>query len=360
MEYVIDKIESKNNNFDFLRFFAASLVIVSHSFPLSGSKFEPFSWLSGFYTLGGLALVIFFTMSGFLIVKSWTDYPDYLNFAKKRFLRIIPGLVVVTFFSILVIGPLVTVVNLDSYFQSRQIIDYLKNVFMFPMYDNLPGVFVNNIYPNAVNGSLHTIPVEIVMYGMVVIFGILGVFRNKLFPVAIVLILLIMDFHVLPRMNTGNQSVFFHPIVSFFWLATYFAIGSCFYIYREKIPYDKIIAFFALIMLLLSFKTPAAQFVGYFAFPYLVIYLSFLDISWLRNFSKYGDFSYGLYIYAFPVQQTIMHFSRNKINIVYFFLISYAITLIFACISWNIIEKPFLNLKKKRIRRWLFEERVAY
>ena len=176
---LIQKADSKENNFHFLRFLAAALVIFSHSYPLSGSKFEPFAWLVQYNTFGGLAVNIFFLISGFLITKSWLDNPNIFQFSMKRILRIMPAFIVAIFFSVFVVGPLVTNLSFKEYIVHPFTKLYLMNVFMFPIHYNLPGVFVNNPYPNAVNGSLWSLPVELIMYGLVAVLGLLRVFSKS-------------------------------------------------------------------------------------------------------------------------------------------------------------------------------------
>lgn len=358
--YFSDKIKNRDNNFDFLRFFAASLVIISHSFALFGAGYEPLKWLSEWDSLGGLALAFFFVMSGFLITKSWIENPDLLNFTKKRFLRIVPGFFFAIFFVVFIIGPLVTTFNLNEYFNNPQLIIYMKNIFMFPIYYDLPGVFNNNIYPNAVNGSIWTLPVEVVMYFSVVAFAFLGIYKRKILPLAITLLFVFVDVNVLPKMGFKNTVFLYLPIVPFFKLLVYFFIGLCFYVYRNYIPYDKTIALLMLIIWVMSFRTQATHFISFLTLPYVIMFVGLLDIKLLKNFSKYGDFSYGLYIYAFPIQQTTIHFLYHRINLFEFFIISYFFTFIVAYLSWNLVEKPFLNLKNKRFRKWLFGDRFVY
>ncbi|MCI0501914.1 MAG: acyltransferase, partial [Epsilonproteobacteria bacterium] len=67
-----------------------------------------------------------------------------------------------------------------------------------------------------------------------------------------------------------------------------------------------------------------------------------------KVFSKTGDYSYGLYIYAFPVQQTLVHFYREDMNVYIFFVASFVITFILSILSWHLFEKKILNLKHKR------------
>jgi peptidoglycan/LPS O-acetylase OafA/YrhL len=98
-----DRLDARRNNFDVLRLVAASLVLFSHCYPLTGHE-EPFGRLTG-WTLGEVGVVMFFAMSGFLIAKSWTDQPYPRAFAVKRALRLLPALVVAVGVTTLVIGP---------------------------------------------------------------------------------------------------------------------------------------------------------------------------------------------------------------------------------------------------------------
>lgn len=338
---------SRENNFDFLRFFAVSLVIISHTYPLSGAKYEPFALFSGYDTFGGLAVSIFFVISGFLIKKSWSDNPNLLVFFSKRFLRIFPALICTLLFAIFIIGPLVTTFNIGKYFIHPQTRDYLANVFLFPIYYNLPGVFTYNPYPNAVNGSLWTLPVEFIMYFSVPLFGVLGIlFKEKIFIPFMLLLLLFLDFHLLAKPEYQSLVIYYILVVPSLKLTIFFLAGSLFYVYREKIFLNSTLAFLALSLYFISFQTPIACFVSFFTLPYLVIYIAFVNIPFIRHFGKYGDFSYGMYIYAFPIQQTLMYLFAKYLNLWNFFIFAYLITFIFAFFSWHFVEKPALKLKK--------------
>lgn len=345
-----EKINTRENNFDFLRFFAASLVIISHTFPLFGSQFEPFVAVAGYTTFGGLAVYIFFTISGFLITKSWFDNPGFFIFAYKRFLRIFPGLIAAVFFGALIVGPLATKLSVREYLTHPQTMDYLKNVFLFPIRYYLPGVFTDNPYQNAVNGSLWTLSIEFIMYVFVAVFGVLGILKRKWLIAALILAMLFLDMHILPRPEYQSLVIFYMKAADSLKCAIFFLLGSFFYLNNEKISLNPGFALLAMALYFISFRTQAASIVGYLALPYLILFFAFSDYPF-RKFGKYGDFSYGMYVYAFPVQQSVMWLGARHLSIWGFFALSYLFTLALSAVSWHLIEKQALRLKPYRKRR---------
>jgi peptidoglycan/LPS O-acetylase OafA/YrhL len=338
---IADKLKSRDNNFDFLRFFAASLVILSHSFALTTQPYEPYLWLTGYATFGMLAVSIFFILSGFLITKSWLDNPQIAIFLKKRILRIIPGLFVAVVFTILIIGPLVTSLSFREYIAHPTTREYFNNAFLSVSFF-LPGVFTDNLYKSAVNGSLWTLPVEFKLYMMVLALGMIGLFHKRM-------IALTLSFGVFMY---GAATLLFPTLYTlestqqdYLRCTVYFSMGIIMYLFRDKIKFSKSIFLIALILFLGSFRSTYGSTISYLTLPYMMLYVGFLKTNIFSIFSKYGDFSYGLYIYAFPVQQTIVYFSKNAINPAELFFSAFFVTLFLAICSWNFVEKPFMKLK---------------
>ena len=355
----LDEVDFYANNFDFLRFLAATMVIVGHSFALFGSTFDPLGYLTGSIGLGGVALFIFFIISGFLITKSWLDKPNVFAYFKKRILRITPGLFCAVVLSFLVIGPIATSLTLKEYFHQPQTWDYLRNI-IFQTRPLIPHVFENNPYSSAMNGSLWSLPIEFWMYIFVAIFGLSGILVKRKFfiPVAI-LITIFLSWHILTMPAYENMSFLAMSAFQFSRLALFFLLGSFFYLYRKFIILDLRITLMALAAFVLTFRTPFSELMLIFTLPYLVISVAYLPkISVLRNFGKYGDFSYGMYIYAFPIQQTLVYFLKPRINLLEFSLLSFFITLIIGIASWHLIEKQFLKLKKVPIIRPLLGKSI--
>ena len=109
----------------------------------------------------------------FFIAKSWESDSNPVRYMTKRVFRIFPALIAFTLVAAYVIGPILSTFTINEYFQSPLVRNYLRNILLFPAY-SLPGVFETNPYPNAVNGSLWTLPIEFAMYILVPIILILA------------------------------------------------------------------------------------------------------------------------------------------------------------------------------------------
>lgn len=336
------KTKNKDNNLDFIRFVAASLVIFSHSFPLTqgSNKFEPFNILShGQTTLGTIAVYIFFIISGYLITQSYLRSKNILLFGAARILRIIPALLVVTILIIFILGPLTSSLPLFKYFSNNETFYYLKVILLYNPPYHLPGVFTKNIYPEAVNGSIWSLQWEVMCYILV---ALLGFFKKLNMRTVLFLFISIFIFRYF-RPN-GELSTNIYLFLSF-------AVGMIFYLYREYIPRSRIFFYIAACITILSlFISSYFDYVFVFLAGYIIFYLAFTKKPKITRFTQYGDFSYGLYIYAFPIQQTITMVFKNKINPIYEFILAYPLILLFAIVSWHLIEKHCLKLKKNSNR----------
>lgn len=342
-----ERLTAKENNFNVLRFIAASFVMVSHSYDISKIAAEPLVGLTGYLSFGFLAVFSFFSISGFLITRSWLSDPRLIVFCKKRFLRLFPALAFAILFSAFVIGPLVTNQPLRQYLANPYTISYLKNVFLFPLRDYLPGVFVNNPMP-FVNGSLWTLPIEVSVYVMLLFLGMIGLAGRRYVMFFFFFVLLFLDIAVFSKTEYASVFILTMPAAYVVRLGIFFFAGSLFYLYREMVVINSKIIIGALLMMVISFRIPYGSIICYFVLPYLVFCLAFSDIPLLRYFTRKIDVSYGVYIYAFPVQQTLLHFFDYE-NALVFFISSYVLTLTIAFLSWTFIEKPCLRLKERQI-----------
>jgi peptidoglycan/LPS O-acetylase OafA/YrhL len=350
-------INDRNNNFDFIRFLAATLVIFSHAYPLTSHLGEFFSNHShGQWTLGGIAVATFFIVSGFLVTQSYERSLSLIKFTKYRVLRIFPGFIVSVFFGTFIIGTLVTTLPVKNYLLNQSTYNYLKTIFLFPMQYTLPGVFENSSMNNSINGSLWTIPFEILSYVVVALFGFFGLLKYR----KIVLLLFILSIYSKLHLKSHFPTdIFWGYIPAFIDLFPFFAAGMLIYSYRDKIVLNKWNAMISFFMLLMSIKF--GGFIEVFTVfgSYLIFYCAYNKKIKLNKFGKYGDFSYGIYIYAFPIQQTVTYLLGKEISILTNIVISLPITIILAFSSWHLIEKPALKLKHKRITYKLSKSRVA-
>jgi peptidoglycan/LPS O-acetylase OafA/YrhL len=341
---------ARNRNLDLIRLIAAILVMFSHSYPLAGRAIEePFLWTFG-HTGGDIALCTFFVISGYLIAASYIRSQSALEYAWKRSLRIFPALFFAVIFSI-ALGAFLTPLDFGSYIVHEQTIAYLRNIFLDIQY-NLPLVFAQNLFPNAVNGSLWTLPVEVFMYAMVLAMGLAGILSARFSVIAAglcILGVLAVRNADLARpcivLGAAELSVALRLAASFF-------MGAALYFHKDRIRYHGGIALlFAAIIFFTKF-TPPSLYLYALLLPYIILYLANVSIPWLDNITHHGDFSYGIYIYAFPVQQLLVHWSNNSISVSMLFIGSLAITLPIAALSWKFVEEPAL-------RRWKPAARTA-
>jgi len=331
---------SRDNNFNLLRFAAASLVILSHSFVLSGGTGtpEPPSSLIG-VSFGTIGVYIFFTASGFLITMSYCARHDLLTFLWARALRIFPALVVCALLSAFVLGLAFTTIGTGSYLNLGPTYKYvINNTILLPLgfQETLPGVFLSNPVPSVVNGSLWTLPIELRMYLIVALIGSVGLLRrSRLLSIGIALCLL--SFLVALLMGSFKA-----PGLR---LAMFFLAGVVFYLNRRLITTNPLVPIGLAIMAVLFWESRLFGALAAIILVYGSFWFAYVPAGWLRKFNTVGDYSYGLYIYAFPVQQAIVC-SHPGIKPASLFFMSFLATLLLAVASWHLIEKPALGLKE--------------
>lgn len=342
--------DRSENNLDFLRFLAAAMVIFSHCYGLLGRYRDPLQQLQGWETFGSLGLRIFFFMSGMLITSSWCNGSSTLSFVRKRILRIFPGLAVAVLFCVLIVGPLNTVFTQAEYFSNKHTYQYLLNAFL-PMYVyGLPGVFVLNPY-HTVNGSLWTLPYELLCYLAVMICGKSRLLTTRRFPLtAVALLALILCRRLEPG---GNPLVDGHFQLSSLEVCQIeFLLGMATYLYRQWLPINHGWAALACVAYLGTLTTATVgQFVALFAIPYLILYVAQLRVPKLGRWATHGDLSYGMYIYAFPIQQFLVDTFEGEIGVAGLFALSMAATAGIAYLSWHRVERPAIALRWVSRRR---------
>ncbi|WP_045362331.1 acyltransferase family protein [Mycoavidus cysteinexigens] len=328
------------NNFDFLRLFAACLVLFSHQFALAGQP-EPGI---NFHTFGGLGVLIFFSISGYLVAQSWDRDQSIWRFLAKRVLRIWPGLVVVTTMAALLLGPMVSTVPLDQYFLDYKTWDFFRTLKLTAIRSELPGVFSANPFPNAVNGSLWTLPVEFRWYLILLVLGMVGLLRHRYLILISAITFAVFVFLIYDAQHNPERKFSLE-------FGAFFCYGVCLYYFRD---------FWATlirpILFTLSIAGTALFAIGqeytalFLVLPALVIFCGTASTPFLRRAGRFGDISYGVYIYAFPVQQTVVLLAGDHLSIWSLLAISTAVTLVFALLSWHMVEGPMLRLKRYLVK----------
>ena len=338
-----DLASRRNNNFNLIRMLAATAVLISHSYPLAqGSEaIEPLSnWIG--LSLGELAVVTFFCVSGFFISLSRDRAPGSIDFFAARFLRIYPGLTLVLLLSVFLIGPIFTTLGTLEYFRSTAIYSYLgNNVMLFSMKFQLPGVFEDTPWPG-INGSLWTLFYEVTLYVLVGGLGAFGFYGkgNRFAGFLLVYAVVYVAFKLLLA-NTQMLSEL-HRAQFFFTWSLPFVLGMSLYRYRQHIPH-RFIWFLPLAALAAwSYQKPWFFECFVLAWTYLIFYLGFATNTLVDRYNQLGDYSYGVYIYAFPVQEILAHLFKG-ISPIPMMLAAFPIVLIAAVFSWHFIEKPAMS-----------------
>lgn len=332
----------RSNNFDFIRLLAAMSVLISHQFALHAMP-EPLVF--HYQTLGGYAVMVFFAISGYLIAASWQLDSNFGRFAARRLLRIWPGLLCTVVLCGLVLGPLVTQVPLRAYFTDSTTLRFLGTG-LFKVSPFLPGVFPHSPLAYIPNGVLWTIPIELRCYGYLAILGLLGIFRRRWLMLAVLLGASVWYYGIHGAENVFNET---HTHLFELEYATFFFSGSCIYLFREYCltGVGKLVGIVLAVGLGAIAYTLGHELIAAFIItPYLVLACGTESFPILRRFGRFGDLSYGVYIYAFPVQQTSIWLTPN-LTIYQHFAIAIPVTLLMAWLSWHLVEKTALSHKPR-------------
>jgi len=346
---IADYAQGRNNNFNFIRALAAYMVLVSHCFPLALGEggVDPLEKILGM-SMGVIAVDSFFVISGFLVTASLLDKNNIIKFSIARALRILPALLVVVLIAAFIVGVYFTVHPLSVYFSSGEVYKYIikNSLILDGMAFNLPGVFIDNPYKYSVNGSLWTITYEVKMYIVLAFIWFLANKANcnneKLFLRSVLVVCLVSGVVYLLSgfdvIESKSKSIRF-----IFW----FFSGASYFLLKDKIILNKNI-------LLLVLAVFSVVFVGckpYFFVAYtLMLPLLLLSLAYvptlLTFYNNVGDYSYGIYIYAFLVQQSIAALMPG-VSVGGMVILSTVFTVFFAVLSWVFVEKHALLLKKK-------------
>lgn len=337
-----------NNNFDFLRLIFALFVIVTHSYPLTGiENCDAICQItSGQMHFSYIGIKGFFIISGYLIFQSLDRSKGIADYYWKRILRLFPALIVVLLLTIL-FAPLVYENREVSYWNNDTVWSYFyNNLSLYRMQYAIDGVFKDNPYGPAINGSLWSICYEFSMYVML---SGLFLFRNhdKVVKVLVVMLFTLFLILVVFFEEKLQRNIFYMDVSLFLNLGLFFFAGVILSVFKyEKNKNSTLINLIALGIVVLSVVTQKYFTVIQFIFiPLLIIGVGIKSTKYINSIaSNIGDLSYGIYIYAFPVQQTLMHFF--KLDHISLTLYTSIISVVLAYFSWHLVEKNALKLKK--------------
>jgi len=326
------------NNFDAIRLVMALSVVWSHSFALylGSEASEPVSLLThGIVNAGNVAVEVFFVVSGFLITQSFARSRSWWSFLRKRAGRIYPGYLVATSLCAFVLLPWFAGTRYTplSVVKTIGLNLLLRNWFVNP------DPFVNND-SSALNGSLWSIPIEFWCYIGVMAFGLLKLRRRFLLCSCVVVVAIHVWTVATGKLWGGGWVgvVLGWPNV-WFRMAPFFMSGMLLYLYRELVPRSAYLAVGGLMLFVLcAWLLPlAAQALLPAVLAYAVMYWAFS--RQLVPAARYGDFSYGVYLYAYPIQQLLV--ASAGLSFLAYLLASLGLALVAGIVSWYAVERWF-------------------
>lgn len=339
----IGEIISRNgNNLDIIRLFAAISVIVYHSLVLNPSwnLSDPIKGYFGYVTTGGLAVKVFFFISGLLVTNSILTRKSAYYFLVSRSLRVFPGLIFVVLITSLAIGPFLTSLPVREYFSSNELYNYILNNIILNTQYFLPDVLTGNKY--GVNGSLWTIRYEVLAYITLLAIYLSGVGKYPLASSLICIAIMIepiTPFKGVLFAESENNAIYL--------LAPCFALGSLLAINKDSYKSNIAIPLFLfLIQFVIENEEVKSTLI---CFSVCLFSLHASSISLIKKLKINNDISYGVYLWGFPIQQI---YSQNfNFGFLTNNTIAILTTAMFAYISWVMIEKPSMNIAKKLTTR---------
>ncbi len=336
-------LHGRDNNFNLIRFLAASAVILDHSFVLvaperAASAMIDFAGLD----LARVAVDVFFIVSGFLVTRSVLTQPTLVDYAVARVLRLVPALLATCIFIAFLLGPAVTTLSLQDYFSDARPWLYVPLTASLVTYSlTLPGVFEHVPMSGVIDPPLWTLRYESMCYVLLALFALVGLLatraRASLTLAGIFALYLFVTFATPWREQVAAIDSASRFVLDFF-------LGGAFYLYADKIKLDSRIALALVLAAVLAVGTGGYEMALRVALAYGILWFALVPAGPLRLFNRIGDYSYGLYILCFPIQQTFVMLDPD-IGPGALFVCSFPAVLAIAVLSWHFIEHPALRLK---------------
>lgn len=346
-------LEPAKNNFDLLRICAAIAVLFGHSYWIQPAENpeEPILRFTELEYSGSLAVFAFFLISGILVSASFERQKSLERFMILRLTRIYPALVFCIIATTYVVYPAFSEVSfLNALFSQSSMTYLLTNIgLFFKTQWDLPGLFEMNPVKGFVNGSLWTLPLELKCYMLVVAAGLCSCFTSKYRFVAFcTLIGVAFSYLVIHGSNIAFfESLTLRPIGYSFHPLVFFCAGMILYVFRNNISVNWAVGI-ALSLAYLAMKTtPLGSVLFYLAFVYVLLLIA-VEPALLRFRPKH-DYSYGVYLWGFLVQQVVASHYPHMNNLISL-TISVPVTVGVAAISWHLVEKPSLYSVKKLLQ----------
>lgn len=350
---LLEAFDPRANSIGFLRWLMAFMVIFSHAGPLAGfygGKDLGTQW-SNEQSFGGVAVCGFFFFSGFLITKSRMGRSSTPRYFWRRAMRIIPAWWLTLVLTAFVLGPIAwqrEEGTSDGYFDATfdsPLTYFVNNMWLTIGQPNIAGMGESTVYGASTwNGSAWTLIYEFRAYILVGVLGMVGALSNRrvgaLVAFAIIGLSMLQWTNVVPLGTIA-------PVLGDFQLLLLlapFALGMLFSLYGERIVIDDRVAVAAAVVGAYTYATGGWLLIGQYLFCYVLMWIA-IRATFLQRWERFGDFSYGIYLSAWPLMQFAAYYEFQRFGWVTYHVIIVLACHIWAFFSWHLIEKPAMSLK---------------
>lgn len=345
------------NSIGFIRWLMAFLVIFSHAGPIAGfygGRDLGTQW-SDEQSLGGVAVGGFFFFSGFLITKSRMGRSSLPRFFWRRVLRIFPAFWLALLATAFVFAPIAwvhRVGSISTYFAApteSPLSYFFNNMFLVLGQRNIAGLGQQLPYYQLLgsrdwNGSAWTLSYEFSAYILVGVLGLVAALSNrKVGAIVAVALIALSTLQWLRIGDLGKYLPLFQDIYILLLLPP-FVFGVLFALYADKVPMNGRVAIACLIFAVITYGKGGWLVFGQYAFYYFLMWFA-TRVTVLRNWERFGDFSYGIYIFAWPIMTLAAYFGVQNRGWLVYHLVVIVLVHIAAFLSWHLIEKPAMSLK---------------
>ncbi|MFP6556756.1 acyltransferase family protein [Paraburkholderia sp. B3] len=346
-------LERERNNFDLVRLLAAVAVVYGHSFVLQqpDGRVDLVTAFLGFDYSGSLGVFAFFLLSGMLVTASFDRQRSAPRFLVLRISRIWPAVAVGALFVMFVIGPFFTTLPLRQYFTSGTTWSNLDtfSTIVLGKHIAVAGVFEHDLY--SICAPLWTLPIEVRYYFVVLVTGMMGLLKTRrgmMLAILIGMVPFLVHPHLDPHVYITLRHLDKKPGGYAFFPEPVFMAGMLLYAFRKSVNINGWAAATLFAAYLALRGTPLAQPVFYLAFAYGVLWFGTTPL--LHRFVPRSDYSFGIYVYGFPIQQCVAHLWPNLDPLISLLI---AGPVIFACAfaSWHCIERPAIRWTRRRLAK---------
>jgi peptidoglycan/LPS O-acetylase OafA/YrhL len=332
---------------NFIRLIAALAVLLSHSNPLSG--FGP-DLSIGKSPLGEIAVSVFFVLSGYFVFSSGLSN-GFKDFLVLRIARLFPALIAANFLLAFLIGPLVAFFSgQENYWRILHgPFSYFFNnsILVLGIQSGLSDLFWNVPYPHVVNGSLWTLPTEIKCYISIAFIALLIKFtRRNIFILVAFMTASLFYLLAVQGNNWVNENIHTSTTKLMLLFFSGSLLASLELINRMKNKLFTTAGIIVFLGVLWNSETYAP-----FFYWTLIPAIAAIPTRLSRYFRLFEnrDFSYGFYLWSFPIQQFVMNLGLTtgpfSLSIIAIF-----IAVIFSLGSWYIIEYPAMKYARKFVK----------